>query len=1131
MSTEIESLELRIESNSKNAVAGIEALTLSLNKLRTATKNGLGLSAVANGIGKVADAANKASNSNRLAAASFTDLYLKLRTATRGFQMVGKAIYTAIQKSSDYVENVNLFTVAMGAYADEARKYAENVSELMGIDPGEWMRNQGVLMTLATGFGVAGDRAAVMSKNLTQLGYDLSSFYNISVEEAMQKIKSGFAGELEPLRAVGYDLSQAKLEATALELGIDKTVSSMTQAEKAQLRYYAIMTQVTTAQGDMARTLDDPANQLKVLRAQVNMAAREIGNVFIPMLNAVLPYAIAVTKVIRSLASTIASIVGFEMPEVDYSGVDSMGSAAESTSDAMTDASESAKKLKSYMLGFDELNVINPNEGSEDDVLSGFDFELPEYDFLEGLAETKIAAIVEDMKEWLGITEDIDSWSELFDTRLGHILQVVGLIGAQMALWKVGVGTMNTINTISALLANPVYAIVIGVALTITGFTISFLGLKDAIENGLDGFNFAEIIGGSLLAGGGAALLGSKIATWITTAFGGSKVATALTTAAINLFGQTTGPITAGAVAATGGILLAAITGIILGIPTYFVGIYDACMEGIDWLSGLLIGAGATAAGAGIGAIIGMLGGPIGAGIGALIGLAVGLITDFTIWFWQKFEDIEAWFDGLPAWGKVLVVAIGSVLSVGVLPLILGVITAIKKWDEISEWVDTYVVQPIVGFFKGLWESVSGFFVNLWEDVKAVWVAVPAWFDTNVTQPVAGFFEGVWISVSGFFASLWGDVKAVWVTVSTWFDENVIQPVVSLFEGVTLRIGQFFEGCWLIVRAVWLIVSTWFDEKVIQPVVGFFEGLWTAVAGFFSSLWDDIKAVWEVVATWFNDTVIIPVVGFFEGLWTSVSELFKSLWKKIKETWNTVATWFDDTVIKPIVNFFSTLQKSVINLFETLWTRIKNTWKIATTWFDETVITPVKNAFKTACDAIGGFFSSLWLSIRKGIANAMNGVIGSIESAINWVIGGINKLIGGFNKVVQWAADVLGEDWGGVTLVQEVKFSRITVPTYAEGGFPEQGQMFIAREAGAEMVGNIGRRTAVANNDQIVSGIAGGVAQANEEQNELLREQNSLLRSILEKDSGVYLDGKPLTNSVEKYQRERGRVLITGGVV
>ena len=209
----------------------------------------------------------------------------------------------------------------------------------------------------------------------------------------------------------------------------------------------------------------------------------------------------------------------------------------------------------------------------------------------------------------------------------------------------------------------------------------------------------------------------------------------------------------------------------------------------------------------------------------------------------------------------------------------------------------------------------------------------------------------------------------------------------------------------------------------------------------------------------------------------------------------------------------------------------EHVWNIASTWFNDTIIDPVKRAFRTACDAIEGYFYSLWLSIRQGVAGAMNGVIGGIESAINWVVRGINNLLTGFNEVVGWAADLIGAYWDGVTLVGTVSLGRVSIPTYAEGGFPEQGQMFIAREAGAEMVGNIGRRTAVANNDQIVSGIAGGVAEANEEQNILLREQNSLLRSILEKDSGVYLDGKNLTNSVEKHQRERGRVLITGGVI
>ena len=104
------------------------------------------------------------------------------------------------------------------------------------IDLSDWIRNQGVFNTLLTGFGDTADRASLMSKNLTQLGYDLSSFFNISVEDSMQKLQSGISGELEPLRRLGYDLSQARLEAVALSLGIDKSVSSMTQAEKAELR-------------------------------------------------------------------------------------------------------------------------------------------------------------------------------------------------------------------------------------------------------------------------------------------------------------------------------------------------------------------------------------------------------------------------------------------------------------------------------------------------------------------------------------------------------------------------------------------------------------------------------------------------------------------------------------------------------------------------------------------------------------------------------------------------------------------------------------------------------------------------------------------------------------------------------
>ena len=379
----------------------------------------------------------KVASSNNSSATSFANLATKVAAAGLAMKKVAKTIGSWITESNAYVENLNLFTVSMGEYAKEAQEYAEMVGEVMGIDPSAWMRNQGVFMTMSTGFGVVSDRAATMSQQLTQLGYDLSSFYNISVEDAMQKLQSGLAGELEPLRRLGYDLSQAKLEATALSLGIDKAVSSMTQAEKAELRYYAIMTQVTQVQGDMARTLNAPANQLRIFQAQTEQAARSLGNIFIPALNAILPYAIAATKVLRIIADAIAALFNFTLPEMDYSSVGNVGN---DVAEGFEDANKEVAKLKRTLLGIDELNVLGDTSSSATDGLSGsgFSFDLPTYDFISEATNNRVNEIVESMKKWLGITDDIKTWSDLLDTRFGSILKTVGLIGAGIAAWKIG---------------------------------------------------------------------------------------------------------------------------------------------------------------------------------------------------------------------------------------------------------------------------------------------------------------------------------------------------------------------------------------------------------------------------------------------------------------------------------------------------------------------------------------------------------------------------------------------------------------------------------------------------------------------------------------------------------------------
>ena len=426
------------------------------------------------------------------------------------FRKIGHFIAQAVTESNKYQEDLNLFTVALGQYAAEAQNYAEKVSDVMGIDPAQWLRNQGVFNTLLTGFGDTAERAQLMSQNLTQLGYDISSFFNISIEDAMQKLQSGISGELEPLRRLGYDLSQARLEQTALNLGIKESVANMTQAEKAELRYYAIMTQVTTAQGDMARTLEAPANQLRILQAQLTQAARAIGNIFIPALNAILPYAIAVVQVIREIANALANLAGFKLTEVDYSGVNSAAVGAGSLADNLDDAAGAAKKLKQYTAGFDELNVFAPNTGSGSGAgaggAGGFDFDLPTYDFLGDAAQTRIGEIKKMIEDTLAEITTIVSG---FMLAVGAILVVTGVniplgVGL-MAAGAVGLAATVGLNwtAMSSELASTLALI--------TGVVGGFLLALGAIM----AFSGANLpLGIALMALGGASLVTAAVINW-----------------------------------------------------------------------------------------------------------------------------------------------------------------------------------------------------------------------------------------------------------------------------------------------------------------------------------------------------------------------------------------------------------------------------------------------------------------------------------------------------------------------------------------------------------------------------------------------------------------------------------------
>lgn len=452
--------------------------------------------------------------SNTVLGKSYVNLAAKISLAYMGMRRIAGVIASWITDSNSYIENMNLFNVSMGQFAKEAQNYAEQVGEIMGINPGEWMRNQGVFMTITDGFGVASDRAYIMSKNLTQLTYDLASFYNISTSDAFQKLESGISGELEPLRRLGYDLSVARLQQEAYNLGIDRSVTSMIQAEKAELRYYAIMTQVTNAQGDMARTLEAPANQLRILQAQVEQATRALGNLFLPILKAILPYAIALAKAIRIVAEIIASFFGVSIPEFDV-GADAIGgvaSGAGEAADGLGDASKKAKELKNALLGIDELNVISPPEDSAGGGTGlggigggGLGFELPTYDFIGDAVNEQVDKIMAKIKPFLDwVRENID-----------EILAGVVAIGAAFLAWKIAKGVQDFLRWLSTMKGfNIVGSIgfkIAGLGLFLDAWNTMKEAIQDIMANGANFTNVTKLISGFAEALGAAFLLFGNI--------------------------------------------------------------------------------------------------------------------------------------------------------------------------------------------------------------------------------------------------------------------------------------------------------------------------------------------------------------------------------------------------------------------------------------------------------------------------------------------------------------------------------------------------------------------------------------------------------------------------------------------
>ena len=944
-------------------------------------------------------ATNALNTANNTASKGYMNLWAKARMAYNVIRGASHLIASCITESNSYIENINLFTASMGKFAEEARSYAETVGEVMGIDPGQFMRYQGVFMTITKGFGVVEDKAYLMSKNLTQLGYDLSSFFNISFEDSMQKLQSGISGELEPLRRLVFDLSVARLQQEAWNLGIEKSVNAMTQAEKSQLRYYAIMTQVTVAQGDMARTLNAPANQLRILSAQVTQCARAFGNIFIPVLNTVLPYLIAFAKVLRMVINLIGKFVGFELPEVDYSGISSGSDAMGDLTDNTNDATNAAKKLKNAMTGIDELNIISPDDGSSGSGsglglgAGDLGIELPEYDFLGDAITTKVDELVNKFKEWAGLTDDIDTWAEFLHTKLGRILTLVAEIAAGFMLWKLSKSFLDGLNWLHTLMGNGLgntVAITTGIVLTITGLTIEWTGIKSIIEDGIDKLNFGETIGGAILTAIGGTFIGKGAATALAKA--------GITSAAIE---GGMGTALAGALFGGG------IAAVVAGLPAFGVGIYSAIKEGLNFLNGFLVEFGATLTGAGAGAIgaaLGAWGGPVGIAVGALIGVVVGALTDLGIYLYQNWDDVKAWVgnvggtikkfftETVPGFFKDLPGKIKEGWNKAIQP--------IKDFDWKQFGYD--VGQKVGGAVKKICEAFKKFFTQTLPDV---WKKVKESFKTFFTKTLPTFFTE---TIPEFFKT----VKEGFVTFFTETLPEALSDIGEWFVDVGQSIWDgIVEGWNTAIKAVKDFVSGFVQgfkdalgihspSTVFRDEVGKFIG---------DGILEGILGVFKKIGQWVMDNIVTPIQNVVKN------NPIKQGIELIKSGWDTVKKWIGeiptlDQAIQLIKNGWETVKtwignipvlSQAISLIKSGWSTIKN-WIGNIPTLDQ-AIQLIKSGWNTVKTWIGNIptldqaiqlIKHGWTTVRNWI-----GSIPTLDQAI--------KLIkSGWTTVANWIGSI-----------------------------------------------------------------------------------------------------------------------------
>ena len=449
MNGAVENVGINITSSTEQAIASLrrlntvlvssnkqfEQMNKQLSKIR-----GTGVGSAGGSFSKeMKDIADKTPQATK-AVGSLVGVLARFVSLREVMRFLGRAF----NEMSEFAENYNLFVVSLGEAKDEALQFQNAMNKALGTNMSQTMRYQGFFQNLTTALGATNEQGFLLSKTLTMLTYDMASLFNWSPDVAFQRLQSGIVGQTKPLRYAGVDVTQQTIQPILGELGIGKTVFELTQYEKVLLRMISILRQTGNAQGDFARTIESPANQIRILADQTKELYRWIGGTFIGLISQALPYINGFVMALVEVFKMLSYLVGFSEEDFDFmngSGADGL----EDFNEELENTNAGVSKLVGNLRKFDEINNISMRSGSSGSAGGGISESTAKlweelnkqagyFDDTFKNVQSKAKDIKEKIMEWLGIFFELNTEGDAFTGKITGAGQVLLILGGAFAI-------------------------------------------------------------------------------------------------------------------------------------------------------------------------------------------------------------------------------------------------------------------------------------------------------------------------------------------------------------------------------------------------------------------------------------------------------------------------------------------------------------------------------------------------------------------------------------------------------------------------------------------------------------------------------------------------------------------------